>query len=154
MSAEVSVHQVMFSFLVTWLVRRRLRCLITWRVRPSLVMWPSHSHMPPRFRSHGSWQFVEPITHFRHKWYVWHTLGQGIYYLSLFSPLYLILWKHFLVVKGVSQQLQEHYYQSGVLSWRGNKVRCWKREQIQGGVIKSWHNFWLVFKPYLTFFTV
>ena len=54
-SAEVSVHQVMFSFLVTWLVRHRLRRLVTWWVRPSLVMWPFHGHVPPKFWSHGSW---------------------------------------------------------------------------------------------------
>ena len=64
-SAEVSMHQVMFSFLVTWLVRCRLRRLVTWLVtwqvmwwvRPSLVMWPSHGHVPPKFWSHGSWQY-------------------------------------------------------------------------------------------------
>ena len=57
-SAEVSVHQVMFTFLITWLARHRLRCLTTWRVGPSLVMWPSHSHVPLRFWSHGLWHIL------------------------------------------------------------------------------------------------
>ena len=68
----------MFSFLVTWLISCRLRRLITWlvtwrvmwRVRPGLVMWPSHGHVPPRFRSHGSWHAQPPL------WAVW---GGGAY---------------------------------------------------------------------------
>ena len=57
---EIGMHQVMLSFLVTWLFRCRVRRQVTWWVRPGLVMWPSHGHVFPKFWSHGSWHILFP----------------------------------------------------------------------------------------------